>query len=127
FILDSDIRRIPVARRLGIILISQIVGLFSGLRVSDAQSGYRCYDSKAIELILPETNGMSASTELLVSASRAGLTIAEVPVSVEYQGIRKPSQDPLTHFLEVLVRTMASSLRLRWSTNVRETVDPLVM
>ncbi len=70
--------------------------------ISDTQSGFRAYDKKAIDLLRPSETGMGVDSELLMDASRQGLRVMEVPVSVRY-GIGKTStHNPVYHTVDVL-------------------------
>jgi len=70
--------------------------------VSDTQSGFRAYDRKAIEMLRPSESGMGVDSEILMDATRHGLRLMEVPVSVRY-GIGKTStHNPIYHTVDVL-------------------------
>src|SRR5439155_26617665 len=54
-----------------------------GLTLRDCTSGYRCYASRAIALIDPDSiqsEGYSFQIEVLYKCHQAGLTIEEVPI-----------------------------------------------
>jgi len=89
---------IPTHRRVGNKLLNAVT--MSG--VSDTQSGFRAYDKKAIETLRPSESGMGVDSEILMDASRQGLRLMEVPVSVRY-GIGKTStHNPIYHTVDVL-------------------------
>jgi glycosyltransferase involved in cell wall biosynthesis len=89
---------IPTYRRVGNKLLNTVT--VNG--VSDTQSGFRAYDKKAIETLHPSESGMGVDSEILMDASRKGLRLTEVPVSVRY-GIGKTSKhNPIYHTLDVL-------------------------
>ncbi|MDA4122238.1 MAG: glycosyltransferase family 2 protein [Thaumarchaeota archaeon] len=88
---------IPTHRRVGNKLLNAVT--LSG--VSDTQSGFRAYDKKAIETLRPSEAGMGVDSEILMDASRQGLRLMEVPVSVKY-GIGKTStHNPIYHTVDV--------------------------
>ncbi len=88
---------IPNYRKLGNKMLNAVT--FAG--VSDTQSGFRGYNRAALKSILPAEMGMGVDSELLMEASRKGLKIVEIPVSVKY-GIGKTStHNPLFHTLDV--------------------------
>ena len=80
--------------------------------ISDTQSGFRGYDKKAIEAIVPSEMGMGVDSEILLDATKHQLSIVEVPVSVRY-GIGKTStHNPAFHMLDVLASIVKlSSMR----------------
>ena len=88
---------IPTYRRVGNKLLNAVT--VSG--VSDTQSGFRAYDRKAIDALRPSESGMGVDSEILMDASRQGLRLLEVPVTVRY-GIGKTStHNPIYHTVDV--------------------------
>ena len=71
----------PGWRRAGIRLITELASN-EGLRVTDAQSGFRAYSRGALESLVLTEKGMGVSTEILVKAKNAGLRVGEVPVNI---------------------------------------------
>ncbi len=94
---------IPWYRNLGIQLITRLTNLGMVTKVSDAQSGFRAFSSKAIEALNINELDMGASTELLLESSANGLTIEEVPISVRYD-LDGSSKNPLSHGLGILAQ-----------------------
>jgi glycosyltransferase involved in cell wall biosynthesis len=91
-------RGIPSYRRAGNKLLNAVT--ISG--ISDTQSGFRAYNKKAIQSLRPAETGMGVDSEILMDASKQGLRIMEVPVSVKY-GIGKTStHNPIYHTVDVL-------------------------
>lgn len=89
---------IPAHRRVGNKLLNAVT--ISG--VSDTQSGFRAYSRKAVQALRPSESGMGVDSEILMDASKNGLRIMEVPVSVKY-GIGKTStHNPVYHTVDVL-------------------------
>jgi len=93
----------PAWREQGIKIITGMVSNGEN-SVTDAQSGFRAYTSKALQSIPITEEGMGASTEILLRAQEGGLRIAEVPISVEYSG-DSPSQNPIVHGFDVALST----------------------
>jgi len=73
--------------------------------VSDSQSGFRAYSKNAIDAIHPTEQGMSVSTEILLKISNKGLSVAEVPITISYNGDTS-QQHSVPHGLSVLVNTL---------------------
>ncbi|UCG82011.1 MAG: glycosyltransferase family 2 protein [Dehalococcoidia bacterium] len=100
----GTVKKPPLYRRLGQRVLTTVTNLSSGQKISDSQSGFRAYSSKALkELDLTET-GMSASSELQFLIGRSGLRLAEVPIDVSYMGRVKRS--PIGHGIAVLTRLL---------------------
>lgn len=98
--------RTPAYRRAGIRVITSASNYGTGLRVSDAQSGFRAYSGAALDLIRPTEPGMSASTQILKQVSDNGLSLAEVPVEVSYDVPHASGQPAVTHGVSVLVSAL---------------------
>lgn len=94
----------PFYRRLGQRFLTMITNLTSGQKISDSQSGFRAYSSKALkELDLTET-GMSVSSELQFAIGRSGLRLAEIPIDVTYMD--RVKRNPIRHGVGVLSRLL---------------------
>ena len=104
--LSEALREIPKNRRKGIEFITRLTKRHSYRDMTDAQSGFRAYSRKAIQLITPTEYGMGASTEILLKAKEKGLKIKEIPIKINYD-VEKPStHNPLYHGLDVVLSTV---------------------
>jgi len=95
----------PVYRKTGIKIITSASNLGTDFKVTDSQSGFRVYSKKAIELIHPTEEGMSASTEILLKISNWDLSVAEAPITVSYEG-ETSTQKPVSQGISVLMNTL---------------------
>ena len=95
----------PGYRRQGIKIITSAANFGADFKVSDAQSGFRAYSKRAIESIHPTETGMAVSTEILLKISNKGLALAEVPITVSYNGDTS-TQNPVPHGVAVLMNTL---------------------
>ena len=67
-------------RYLGNPLLTGILGLFFGQRVSDAHCGMRALTREANDRLQLRTTGMEYASEMVAMAIRRGLTVAEIPI-----------------------------------------------
>jgi len=95
----------PSYRKAGIKIITSASNFGTNFKVSDSQSGFRAYSKDAIDAINPTDEGMSVSTEILLKASDKGFNVAEVPISVSYNGDTS-EQNPVSHGVSVLMSTL---------------------
>ena len=102
FLNDQDT---PGYRKAGIKIITSATNYSTNLKVSDSQSGFRAYSSAAVKEIFPTETGMAVSTEILLKVSNKGLSLAEVPITVSYQGDTS-TQNPVSHGTSVFATTM---------------------
>lgn len=74
----------PLRRRLLSRFANQYVRTITGLTVSDGTSGFRCYTRRALQVLLEmptAAEGYAFLVETTFRAQRAGLKIAEVPIT----------------------------------------------
>lgn len=103
----------PLYRRVGLGVINAIVGMslrlgYSSKRVHDTQSGFRVYDSDAIETLAQQSelsNGMDASVDILFHAADENYDLVEVPVDVTYDVAEANTHNPVVHGV-VLLRSV---------------------
>jgi len=92
-------------RKTGIKIITSASNYGTNFKVSDSQSGFRAYSKDAIDAIHPTEQGMAVSTEILLKISNKGLSIAEVPITVSYEGDTS-KQNSVSHGVGVLANTI---------------------
>jgi len=97
--------KIPRYRRTGIKIITSSSNYGTNFKISDSQSGFRAYSKNALDLINPTEKGMSISTEILQKISNHGLSVAEVPITVSYEGDTSEEQS-VPHGVSVLINTI---------------------
>lgn len=88
----------PSYRKAGNKMLDKITNMASDLPFRDTQSGFRAYSKKAVELIKFSAEGFGADSEILVDASKKGLKISEVKVTVIYNtGTKTSTKNPVSH------------------------------
>jgi len=105
FIETQGTKEMPFYRQLGAQLITKLVNGSCKNGISDAQSGLRAYNRRALECLTPSEDGMGASVELLLKAGKHDLKICEVPSSCKYLNgdVSTSSEHPLTHGISVIM------------------------
>jgi len=83
------------ARRVGIALLSTLVSLVAGRRVSDPTSGFRAFGRRAMRLLAALPASDYPEPETIIDAGRAGLSVREVPVAFRARTSGKSSIGPL--------------------------------
>lgn len=93
----------PAYRKAGNKMLDKITNMASDLPFRDTQSGFRAYSKKAIGSIRFLTDGFGADSEILVDASKKGLRIGEVKVTVLYDtGGKTSTKNPVSHTGDVI-------------------------
>jgi glycosyltransferase involved in cell wall biosynthesis len=67
-------------RYVGNPVLTGILGLFFGQRVSDAHCGMRALTRDALDRMRLRTSGMEFASEMIATAIRQGLRVAEIPI-----------------------------------------------
>jgi glycosyltransferase involved in cell wall biosynthesis len=101
----NDDSSIPKYRKIGIKAITKITNASTGKGVTDSQSGFRAYSKKILEQITPLDSGMGVSTEILIKAVKSNFKIAEVPITVLYEGDTS-THHPVSHGISVIISTL---------------------
>jgi hypothetical protein len=73
-------------------------------KVTDSQSGFRALSYQALNNLDFRSDGYNIESDMIAHFSRLGLSIAEVPISVNYDVPNKHKKHPLTHGLGVFTR-----------------------
>jgi glycosyltransferase involved in cell wall biosynthesis len=94
----------PMFRRVGQRILTIATNVGSKQVVSDSQSGFRAYSSKALKALNLTEDGMSVSSEMQFAISKSGLTVAEMPINVSY--LEKAKRNPVGHGVGVLSRVI---------------------
>jgi glycosyltransferase involved in cell wall biosynthesis len=99
-------QRMPFYRKAGVKLITRLVNGSANNGVSDAQSGFRAYSRRALDLLSVAEDGMGVSVEILLDASKQGLKICEVASSCTYDngdGVKTSTHNPVRQLGNVLM------------------------
>ncbi len=102
---DKSEKGIPGYRKIGIKTITALTASSIKDKLTDSQSGFRAYNKRAIQEIIPSDSGMGVSTEILIKANKKGLKISEVPIEVLYGG-ETSTHHPVSHGTSVILSTM---------------------
>lgn len=71
------------ARRIGSVLFARIVTAWTGVRITDPTSGYQAMNRSALDIqVLDHFPEDYPDADVLITAARAGLKLAEVPVQM---------------------------------------------
>jgi len=103
--LGKNDKNIPNYRKVGIKTLTKISNISTDLKITDSQSGFRAYNKKILEQIIPTEFGMGVSIEILMKCSKSGFKILEVPIKVIYEGDTSV-HNPVSHGASVILSTM---------------------
>jgi glycosyltransferase involved in cell wall biosynthesis len=115
FLREADVSRY---RKFGIDVITWLYNIGHKVKIRDAQSGFRAYSRKALDIITITYPGFGFSIETLVQVRKHGLVINEVSVSCIYHDSGS-TEHPVTHGLNVA----SSVLKIRIKEELFNQVD----
>ena len=97
--------KIPAYRKFGINAITKMSNITTKKKITDSQSGFRAYNKKSLQEIIPSDNGMGVSTEILIKANKKSLRVIEVSITILYEG-ETSTHNPVSHGMSVMLSTM---------------------
>jgi glycosyltransferase involved in cell wall biosynthesis len=105
FVDKNGAAEMPLYRQLGAKLITKMVNGSAKNGVTDSQSGFRAYSHLALDRLNFFEDGMGASVEILLKASKTDLRIVEVPSTCKYNTGEgdTSSENPVTHGIGVVM------------------------
>jgi len=94
----------PLWRKFGKRVLDYTTSFGNGGFVTDSQCGFRAFNKRAVENILPRLKGKSFSveSEQLIRAHETGLKIDSERISCKYKNLDTSTKAPTTHGLSVL-------------------------
>ena len=95
----------PFIKRAGIKLITNLTN-HGGVKLTDAQSGFRAYTEKALRDIELSENGMGISTEIIVKSMKSHRKISEVPIRISYPERSSINFSMFKHGVSVYLSTL---------------------
>jgi len=96
----EQLDKIPGGRRIGLRAVTTMTNVFSGVTVSDSQSGFRAFSSRALSLLTFRGAGFSVESEMQFLARAHKLSVAEVSISADYDDPAK--RNPLVQGFDVV-------------------------
>ncbi len=96
--------RPPFYRRLGQRVLTFVSNAGSRTAITDSQSGFRAFSSKALRSMKLVENGFAVDSEIQFAVRQSNLSVLEVPIQALYPGRAK--RNPLVHGINVLGRVL---------------------
>ena len=103
--LSKTKEKIPEYRKIGINIITKVTNAGLKKKITDSQSGFRAYSKDLISKLDISDMGMGISTEILIKTNSLGFRIAEIPITILYEG-KTSTQNPISHGTSVLFSTI---------------------
>jgi glycosyltransferase involved in cell wall biosynthesis len=95
----------------GVRLFNFLIKVFTGVAVSDSQSGYRVMKSKILRNMRLRSGGYEIESEMLVKTARQGFRVMEVPISFEQRTYGTSRLDPVVDGFKILLSIVSAYVR----------------
>jgi len=82
-------KKMPLLRKLGNRLSSNLQNFLFKSKLSDVQSGYRCFTKSAYKKIRWETSGYNVENEIIINVVKNNLRYCEIPIDTVYNDAYK--------------------------------------
>jgi glycosyltransferase involved in cell wall biosynthesis len=92
--------KVPFHRILGHRFFNSFTNWLTGTHITDSQSGFRAFSSKALQQINFDSKDFSVESEMQFLATRKDLKLVEVPIVIRYTD--QPKRPVITHGVSVL-------------------------
>jgi glycosyltransferase involved in cell wall biosynthesis len=76
--------QVPYHRVCGHYLFKLLINQFSGVSLTDTQSGFRAFSPKALQAVSFQSNGFAVESEMQFQAYKFHLKVTEAPITVRY-------------------------------------------
>ena len=91
---------------IGVHLFNKLIKLFTGIDVSDSQSGYRVLRSRVLKNLHLRSIGYEIESEMLVRVVQNGFRVKEVPITFEQRTYGKSRLDPMVDGFKIFLSIM---------------------
>ena len=95
----------------GVRIFNTLIEIFTGVAITDSQSGYRAMKSEVLEKQKLYAREYEIESEMLVKTAKAGFRVAEVPISFEQRTYGHSGVDPLWDGSKILFSIMLARFR----------------
>ncbi|MFA6597665.1 MAG: glycosyltransferase family 2 protein [Ignavibacteriaceae bacterium] len=103
---NISFRAMPFMRVLSNTITSKVLSIKTKQKIFDSQSGYRGFDTSIIPLIIPETNGFEAESEMILRAAKNKIPISFIDISTKYDNQKSSIKafNAIISFIKVIIK-----------------------
>lgn len=99
-------KKMPLQKRIGNALVSNLHSLLFNINLSDIETGYRAFKSSAYKKIRWKSSGYGVANEIVVNTKKKNLSYCEIPVDTiyrdKYKGVN--IREGISILLDLLVK-----------------------
>ena len=98
--------QMPFMRVLSNTITSKVLSFKTKQKIFDSQSGFRGFEASVIAVILPETNGFEAESEMILRAAKNNIPISFIDISTKYDNQKSSIKafNAIISFIKVIIK-----------------------
>lgn len=102
---DEDLSHVPSEKLVGNILLTILTSVFSGVQISDSQSGLRAFTKEVAQKMELYADGYAISSEIVFEAARHKFAFKEIPIDAIYSDYHttKSTRTKVHHGLDIVL------------------------
>ncbi len=97
--------------KFGVRIFNQLIELFTGVAITDSQSGYRAMKREVLAGQKLKSGEYEIESEMLVKTAKAGFRVAEVPITFEQRTYGHSGVDPMVDGSKILLSIILAYLK----------------
>ena len=97
--------------KFGVRIFNQLIELFTGVGITDSQSGYRAMKREVLAGQKLKSGEYEIESEMLVKTAKLGFRVAEVPIPFEQRTYGHSGVDPMVDGSKILLSIVMAYLR----------------
>jgi glycosyltransferase involved in cell wall biosynthesis len=97
--------------KFGVRIFNYLIQLFTGVAITDSQSGYRAMKREVLEGQKLKSGEYEIESEMLVKTAKAGFRVAEVPITFEQRTYGHSGVDPMVDGSKILFSIFMAYLK----------------
>lgn len=95
----------------GVRIFNYLIQLFTGVGITDSQSGYRAMKSEVLKKQKLKSGEYEIESEMLVKTAKQGFRVTEVPISFEQRTYGRSGVDPMIDGSKILLSIVFSYVK----------------
>lgn len=97
--------------KFGVRIFNRLIQLFTGVAITDSQSGYRAMKREVLEGQKLKSGEYEIESEMLVKTVKAGFRVAEVPITFEQRTYGRSGVDPMVDGSKIMLSIILAYLK----------------
>jgi glycosyltransferase involved in cell wall biosynthesis len=97
--------------KFGVRIFNYLIQLFTGVSITDSQSGYRAMKRQVLEKQKLKSGEYEIESEMLVKTAKLGFRVAEVPITFEQRTYGRSGVDPMVDGSKIMFSIILAYLK----------------